>query len=172
MRALTSLPACGRNSVYTPQRIVAAILDITGKRLVLGFEKGEAARIPLGALGLPRTPRPVWAAPDEYGGGVVLFLADGSRTDCGADLLRLLASGASGEGEDALHATDLAGRVSERLRAHRMRLGLSQRAMAGRLGMAPPNYHRLEAARHRPTVETLLRVAEVMGVPLARLVGV
>jgi transcriptional regulator with XRE-family HTH domain len=37
--------------------------------------------------------------------------------------------------------------------------------------MAPPNYNRLEAGRHRPTTDTLLRIAEVMGVSLGRLVG-
>jgi transcriptional regulator with XRE-family HTH domain len=36
--------------------------------------------------------------------------------------------------------------------------------------LAPPNYNRLEAGRHRPTADTLLRIAEAMGISLGRLV--
>ena len=63
-----------------------------------------------------------------------------------------------------------AARVAARLKAFREGSGATQREMARRLDMAPPNYNRLEAGRHRPTADTLLHIAEVMGISLGRLV--
>jgi DNA-binding XRE family transcriptional regulator len=154
-----------------PVRLIAARFDEGGKELICGFEGGHVVRVPLGVLNLPPAPRVVFAAPDELGSGVVLFHEDGSRVDCGVDwvLRRIDADGGRDEEESA--GGDLAERVAARLRAFRERSGVTQREMASRLDMAPPNYNRLEAGRHRPTTDTLLRIAEVMGVSLGRLVG-
>jgi transcriptional regulator with XRE-family HTH domain len=43
-------------------------------------------------------------------------------------------------------------------------------SLAEDAGLAPSNYARLEASKHQPRVETLVRVAKALGVPLADLV--
>lgn len=48
-------------------------------------------------------------------------------------------------------------------RALRTSADLSQREAALRLGIARPNYARLERGDHTPSLESLLRVAEVFG---------
>lgn len=52
------------------------------------------------------------------------------------------------------------------LRAARLDAGVSQAALAERIGMARENYVRLDAGRVNATVETLLRVASGIGVDL------
>jgi len=153
-----------------PERLIAASYSAGDAELSLGFEGGRVVRVPLGKLGLPATPRVVYAAPDEYGSGVVLFHEDGSRVDCGVDWVLKRIDADNGHGDDGPADEDLAERVAARLRAFRERSGVTQREMARRLDVAPPNYNRLEAGRHRPTTDTLLRIAEVMGISLGRLV--
>jgi transcriptional regulator with XRE-family HTH domain len=60
-------------------------------------------------------------------------------------------------------------RVGARIRELRREHGLTQEAFAERVGMLAPNYARLEQGRSNPTVSTLLRVADGLGVALDRL---
>jgi len=50
-----------------------------------------------------------------------------------------------------------------RVLAYRTENGLSQRALADALSMSQPQVARLEAATHNPTIETMSRVADVLG---------
>lgn len=59
--------------------------------------------------------------------------------------------------------TTVARSLAMHVLAHRTANGLSQRAMASRLHMSQPQVARLEAGVHNPTIETLQRVADVLG---------
>ncbi len=50
-----------------------------------------------------------------------------------------------------------------------MALALTQESFAERVGMLAPNYARLEQGRSNPTISTLLRNADELGVQLAAL---
>ena len=172
------MPNKGRASVTTigrvpewPQQLVVAHLDPDTGQLSCGFEGGYRLRLPLSRLGIPNKPRIVGAAPDELWSGIVLLREDGSTTDCGADFVLEVVSGNHEPASTEASGDDLAERVALRLRSYRERHNLTQRAMAKRLEMAPSNYHRLEAGRHPPTSDTLLRVADAIEIPLGRLVG-
>lgn len=50
------------------------------------------------------------------------------------------------------------------IRAWREHLGLSQRELAARMGMAQPSYAKMEAKGAKPRVVTLKKIAAAMGV--------
>lgn len=51
----------------------------------------------------------------------------------------------------------------ERLREARRRLGLSQAALAGRVGVTQPSLHQWEAGVNEPAFKNRLLLAEVLG---------
>ena len=53
-----------------------------------------------------------------------------------------------------------------RVKALRLQQELTTTELARRAGMAPPNLHRLERGVHEPTLATLKRIAEALGVPV------
>lgn len=61
-------------------------------------------------------------------------------------------------------------RVARRLREIRRRLGLTASAVAARSGIRRPNISRIEKGKHVPSLETLERLADALGVPLAEVV--
>lgn len=166
-RASTAPGAAGGDS----RRVVAAYVDTHGDELVCAFADGEVVRVAPSKLGVPSRPRVVLAVPDDFGAGIVLLRIDGSQDECAADLVRYTTDApyrvahAVGEGKS------LARRVGARARRLRQALGMTQCELAGRLGVAAPNYARLEAGRHVPSVTTLVRLAQVLGVPLEHLVA-
>ena len=56
--------------------------------------------------------------------------------------------------------------LGEKLRRMRLTLGVSRTVLAGRLRMHPMNYARIEQGKQNVTFETLLRVADALGVEL------
>src|SRR5262245_24076063 len=64
-------------------------------------------------------------------------------------------------------ATHEVGATIRRLREAR---GLTQEQLAGASGMMRSNISRIEAAKHRPTLETLERIAKAFKVPVADLI--
>jgi ribosome-binding protein aMBF1 (putative translation factor) len=62
--------------------------------------------------------------------------------------------------------TAVARSLALQVTAFRAQHDLSQRAMADLLKMSQPQVARIEAAEHNPDIETLSRVADVMGVEL------
>lgn len=62
-------------------------------------------------------------------------------------------------------------RIGQRVRAERTRQGRTIAELAERTGLQRPNLSRLEHGRHEPSLETLQRVADALGVPVARLVA-
>lgn len=61
----------------------------------------------------------------------------------------------------------LATEVGEVIRAARQKAGLSQAALASAVGMTRTNFARVESGRTNVTIETLLRVAEGLGLTVA-----
>jgi len=59
--------------------------------------------------------------------------------------------------------TALARAVASRIVAYRAQHGLSQTALARRLGMKQPAIARLEAGDHNPSLDTLTRLAQGLG---------
>lgn len=61
--------------------------------------------------------------------------------------------------------------VAVRLRAARLEAGLSQRALGVQAGMDPsvasPRINQYERGKHTPDTSTLLKLGEVLGVPVA-----
>ena len=151
-------------------RLVAACLEPSSKSLTCGFEGGETVTVALGELGLKPGAPIAWAEPDDLRAGVVFVREDGTLEDCGADYIRLVGRGAVAPALRARHAGELGRRLGRRLRQARKLQGLTQRAMSERLGMAPPNYSRLEAGTHVPSVATLLRISEALNMPFETLV--
>lgn len=149
--------------------LVAAHVDDGRRQLVCGFQGGDVERVSLAALGLSKGPPVRLAAPDELKAGVVLRRLDGTEEDCSADFILALAR--PGPRPRRANRSDLARRVGQRLRALRKARGLTQREMARRLGLAPPNYARTEAGQHVPSVTLIVRIAGELGVPLDRLVA-
>lgn len=64
--------------------------------------------------------------------------------------------------------------VGARIRALRTERGLTHEAVGGRAGMARQNVVRAEhggrGASHGPTLDTLVRIARALGVPVSALV--
>jgi transcriptional regulator with XRE-family HTH domain len=59
--------------------------------------------------------------------------------------------------------TSVARALALQVLAYRTKNELSQRALAAMIGMSQPQVARLEAGSHNPTIETLSRVADVLG---------
>ncbi|MGQ0548889.1 MAG: helix-turn-helix domain-containing protein [Armatimonadota bacterium] len=66
---------------------------------------------------------------------------------------------------------DTASRIGRRLKDLRAKLGLTANELATRSGIRRPNVTRLENGKHVPSLETLERLAEALGVPVTELVG-
>jgi transcriptional regulator with XRE-family HTH domain len=60
--------------------------------------------------------------------------------------------------------TALARAVALRVIAYRAEHGLSQTALGRRLGMSQPAVARLEAGERQPTLDTLVRLSEALGI--------
>jgi DNA-binding XRE family transcriptional regulator len=60
--------------------------------------------------------------------------------------------------------------IGVRLRELRKRKGLTVTELARRAEMKRPNLSRIEHGKHRPSLETLERLSEALGVPVAELV--
>jgi ribosome-binding protein aMBF1 (putative translation factor) len=63
--------------------------------------------------------------------------------------------------------TALARAVAVKVMAYRAEHGVSQAALARRLGMSQPAIARLESGEHNPTFPTLLRLSKTLGIELA-----
>jgi transcriptional regulator with XRE-family HTH domain len=64
---------------------------------------------------------------------------------------------------------ELAATIGRNVRAAREAAGLTQLLLSERTGIAAPHVSRLEAGTHLPSVITLMRVADVLEVPISSL---
>ncbi|MFF9894995.1 helix-turn-helix domain-containing protein [Streptomyces longispororuber] len=60
--------------------------------------------------------------------------------------------------------------VGERIRAARLHANLTQERVALEAGLDRPSVVRIERGQQTPTLDTLFRIADAIGVPLADLV--
>lgn len=135
---------------------------------VIAFRAGREYRLPASVLEVPTAVE--GAELDEFKHGVVVHLSDGSETSFASDLVLY-------ECEPAYRAAHRASGTEKkpdfgaRIRTLRLTAGLPAKGVAAAAGLAASNYARLEASRHQPRIETLVRVAKALGVPLADLVA-
>lgn len=66
----------------------------------------------------------------------------------------------------------IAARLGERLRALRLRAGLTQQDLADRVGISPPEISKYELARRTPSLESLASLADGLGLPLAEVMAI
>lgn len=109
----------------------------------------------------------------------VIELVNGGSFELGADEIAIRSGHGSSNGavtspaiaENGLDEIDGA-KLGARIRALRLAAGLTQAELARRTGIHRPNIARVEAGRHTPSLETLARLAQAIGVPTTRvLVG-
>jgi DNA-binding XRE family transcriptional regulator len=68
------------------------------------------------------------------------------------------------------HRTRTSHEVGSTIRRLREARGLTQEQLAGAVGMMRSNISRIEAAKHRPTLETLERIAKALKVSVAHVI--
>ncbi|MET9517054.1 helix-turn-helix transcriptional regulator [Streptomyces sp. NPDC002994] len=60
--------------------------------------------------------------------------------------------------------------IGDRIRAARLHANLTQQSVAERIGMDRAAYNRVEQGHSAALIDTLIRIADAIGVPLADLV--
>jgi transcriptional regulator with XRE-family HTH domain len=61
--------------------------------------------------------------------------------------------------------------LGARVRAARKRVGITQEALAAKVGKTPESISNIERGQHLPMLETLAALASTLGVPLAEFFG-
>jgi DNA-binding XRE family transcriptional regulator len=138
--------------------------DSFRKEFVVRFKAGPQYRLPLRRLGDAGEVAAVDL--DSYRHGVVVVFSDGRATNFASDLVLFECEP---EYRARMAAPPRPRHVGQRVRALRLAAGRTATAVAAAAGMAPPNYARLEAAQHAPRADTLVRIAQALGVPVAEL---
>ncbi len=144
-------------------------LEDGGQTLVVTFVKGKSYRLPIERLKTRGRVESVRL--DDVRHGILLNLRDGTTTDVASDFVLFEADARY----RSLHApSSLAARpsIGQNVRSIRLRQGRSSRDVAKAAGLAPSNFARLESGRHEPKIETLVKIARVLRVPLADLLSV
>ncbi len=155
----------GRPSWMLPGGLELASVSLDARRRTISvrYRDGREVSLPFSALRLRR--KPVAAALDDLRHAVVLELSNGQVEEVASDLF--------------LYETDTEYRAAHaarspppplgpRIRELRISLGLRAAHVAKAAGLAPSNYARLEAGGHEPRMDTLVRVAAALQVPLWR----
>jgi transcriptional regulator with XRE-family HTH domain len=65
------------------------------------------------------------------------------------------------------HASDASRLIGERIRAERLRVGITQMDLANLAGLNVANFGRIERGVGNPNIDTLIRIAGVLGVDAA-----
>lgn len=143
--------------------ILSCVFDTAADAFHVVFDDFATADLPRTALADVGERRVIVAAVDEFHRGVFVVLDDGSHSSFSAEFARF------GPDESSVAAHDARAAVAERVRALREDRRWSVAELGRRTGIAAPNLHRIEAAKHMPTATTLLKLAGAFGVPLAQL---
>lgn len=139
------------------------------------FVRGRHYSLPVALVPGVEADRVVRAVLDDVGHGVVLVTSDGRTTDFASDFVLYHCEPAYRQAMDARFPkiTEPVGeRVGRRVRALRRNRRMSLQRLAAATGLTRGNASRLEAGKHEPRLETLVRVARALGVAVADLVAV
>jgi DNA-binding XRE family transcriptional regulator len=102
---------------------------------------------------------------EEDAASASLALESGKRLELSAaSVAQQGASRANGQTNGSIDGVKL----GRRIRELRLAAGLTQAELARRTGIHRPNIARVEAGRHTPSLETLARLAQAIGVPTTR----
>ena len=155
-------------------RIQDVIIEPSRDTLLIVFRNGRSYRLPKKLIpGLDKT-RIVTARPNEDGSAFMVRQESGNTSEIPWDfvLYHLEHEYPYYKGRSAGRRSKAAAaqRIARRVKEVRMRLGLTASALAARSGIRRPNISRIESGRHMPSLDTLERLAEALGVPVAELV--
>jgi DNA-binding XRE family transcriptional regulator len=142
--------------------------DKTRRAVSVRFDDGDIAEATLEALRVAIKPIENITI-DEFRRGIEIRFADGSMHDVAADYFTWLTDADYA----AAYPTDdtLGPRVGANIARLRKQRGMTQVALAAATDMQAPNLSRLEAGRHVPTLDVLLRIARALDVPLPTLLS-
>lgn len=140
--------------------------DPFGDEFVVTFEAGPVFHVPRAKL--PHEGVVFAVALDEFRHGVGVAFADGSATDFSSDWV--LYEACEEYRQDQVSRTQQPVDFGARIRQVRLAKGLKAIEVASACSMAASNYARLESSAHQPSIDTLSRVADALGVTLASLV--
>jgi DNA-binding Xre family transcriptional regulator len=143
------------------------------KNIAVVFQSGHHYHLPVAALEGIREKEIFSAFIEELEDRVVVMTWDGRTTEFPSDFVLFHCEPryrrkveAAGKVKDE----SFSGRVGRRVRQIRKMRGMSLRRLAAETGMAVANASNLETGKHEPRLETLDRVAAVLGVTVAELV--
>jgi DNA-binding XRE family transcriptional regulator len=141
-----------------------ASFDPVHQEFLIWFKAGARFRLP--AKALQDTGEVLAVQLDEYRHGVLVAFSDGRATSFASDFVLFTCEP---EYQAAMTAKPHEASVGAKIRALRVASHRAASDVAAAAGMAPSNFARLEAGRHRPRIDTLVRIAAALDVPLARL---
>jgi DNA-binding XRE family transcriptional regulator len=152
--------------------LLSCVHDVSGRRFHIRYVDLSSQHLGEDELPGLEGRSVVACAVDEFRRGVEVVLDDGEVTSFSGEYPRYRHDAAYRAKVDAgggAGAGELGVRAARRVRRARKEKGWSVAELARRCGMAAPNVHRVEAARHVPSTATLARLAEALGLPLASL---
>ena len=155
-------------------RIQDVIIETGRDILLIVFRNGRSYRLRKKLMpGLDKT-RIVTARPNEDGSAFLVRQESGNTSEIPWDFVLYHLEHDypyyKGRGAGKRSKAAAAQRIARRVKEVRTRLGLTASALAARSGIQRPNISRIESGRHMPSLDTLERLAEALGVPVAELV--
>lgn len=151
------------------RKLEAVEFDGGSRELRVRFDDGCLAAVAVTAFdGFPT--KPVKAVSmDRFRHGIEFTFADGSSTDVAADLITWLTN------EDYARSyprdEELGPRIGSNVARLRKQQNITQLELAAEADLQPPNLSRLEAGKHVPTLDVLLRIARALKVSLPSLLS-
>jgi len=155
-------------------RLAGAILYPEKRAIYIMFLSGRHYFLPVETLKSVRPEEVRAVRLDEFEDGVVVEMVGGKTTDFASDFVLYHCEPKYRRQVDADYqpgTEPIAKRIGRRVRELRKKKGMSLRGFAKTAEMAVANASNLESGKHEPKLETLQRVAEVLGVSIADLVS-
>ena len=155
-------------------RLAGALWRPGKKSIAVVFRSGHHYHLPVAALHGVRAEQIFAVFLDELEDRVVVMTWDGRTTEFPSDFVLFHCEPRYRRKVGAtvkVKEESFPGRVGRRVRRIRKMRGMSLRRLAAETGMAVANASNLETGKHEPRLETLDRVASVLGVTVAELVA-
>jgi len=155
-------------------RLVGAIWCSDKKAILVIFVSGHHYYLPVDKMKNVHSEAVREVRLDEFQDGVIVEMDGGRTTDFSSDFVLYHCEPEYRCQIDVEYRPDklpMAVRVGLCVRALRKKKGMSLRAFATAAKMAVANASNLESGKHEPKLETLQRVAQVLGVTIASLVS-